>query len=129
MTSTFDPTKPVQTRDGRKARIVATGLVGATYPIVAIVTEEDGDEASDNYLDTGQAYLHAYPHNDDLINIPEVPAHLKGTRTWHMSLGKGYDTVRAAQAVCSFPWPSVGVTITDGKVVSTELFDETGVPL
>jgi len=39
----FDPTKPVQTRDGRKARILYTDIKSG-YPIVALTTEPGGVE-------------------------------------------------------------------------------------
>lgn len=35
----FDPTKPVQTRDGRKARIICTDAA-SPLPIVALVTDK-----------------------------------------------------------------------------------------
>lgn len=39
---TFDVTKPVQTRDGRKARIICTNKKGS-FPIVAIIEAGDSE--------------------------------------------------------------------------------------
>lgn len=61
---TFDPTKPVQTRDGREARIICTDAKG-DYPIIALVGP---DEILRFYDSGGKSY---YYSENDLINIPE----------------------------------------------------------
>jgi hypothetical protein len=69
MTKAFDPTRPVQTRDGRKARIVCVDALGA-QPIVALV---EGDK----YETEGRHYMDGFYQHDrvpslrDLINIPQ----------------------------------------------------------
>jgi len=68
--------KPVQTRDGRKARIICTDakFTASTYgqPIVALITTEEGPEVAEHYCKDG---LHRDDSNDhhplDLLNIPE----------------------------------------------------------
>lgn len=68
----FDPTKPVQTRDGRKARVICTDFRDPKRPIVAVITRafaEDGE-----YLQTFKADGTDLSHDkspDDLVNVPE----------------------------------------------------------
>lgn len=67
----FDPTKPVQTRDGRKARIVCTDATQSDYPIVALIDSVFG-EVPYAFRKDGTRF----PKEDldmteiDLINIP-----------------------------------------------------------
>ena len=69
----FDPTKPVQTRDGRKARIVCTNArIERGYPIAALVETEEGGEEVRNYTKSGLWIEGARLGKSDLINIPEV---------------------------------------------------------
>lgn len=67
----FDPTLPVQTRDGKKARIICTDRANSR-PIVALVTSSDGKEYPQSYFPSGLA--HDYPgHSEspsDLVNVP-----------------------------------------------------------
>ena len=68
---TFDPTKPVQTRDGRKARILCTDIKGWNKPIVAAISRRDGSEFITNHNLNGQ--LAATEESlTDLVNIPET---------------------------------------------------------
>lgn len=69
-TKKFDPTKPVQTRDGRKARIVDTNYKGGPKSILAIVTLNSTLEAAHAYNKDG-SYLTNMTQDLDLINIPE----------------------------------------------------------
>lgn len=69
---TFDPTKPVQTRDGRKARIIATDRRGASYPIVALVNSKNSkEELIVTYLADGSEIGCIARNPLDLVNIPE----------------------------------------------------------
>jgi hypothetical protein len=71
----FDPTKPVQTRDGRKARIICTDRAfvsasGESWPIIALISSGDGKEHAYYYQNDGGApHLNA---GHSLVNIPEV---------------------------------------------------------
>src|SRR6478609_6396521 len=68
----FDVTKPVQTRDGRKARIVCTNFKNGKYPIIALITLEDrGEEEIYRYTASGNYYHEDVNNGNDLINIPE----------------------------------------------------------
>lgn len=72
MTNKFDPTKPVQTRDGRAARIICTdrSYRGFSGSIVALVTSEpEGVELPHIFQSNGEVWG-CVPH-DDLINVPE----------------------------------------------------------
>jgi hypothetical protein len=72
MCKPFDPSKPVQTRDGRKARIICTDAEGV-QPIVALVYEPSGVEAQ---MFNGNGLFHPDTSREsvcDLINVePEV---------------------------------------------------------
>ncbi len=63
---TFDPPEPVQTRDGRKARIVCTDVNGH-YPIIALV-DYHGTELVHHFNADGKACTGS--RGSDLINIP-----------------------------------------------------------
>jgi hypothetical protein len=65
----FDPKKPVQTRDGRSARIIATDVKGEC-PIIALVALSNGAEAPYSYYADGSVRQLAL-HPRDLVNVPE----------------------------------------------------------
>lgn len=69
MTKTFDPTKPVQTRGGRKARIICTDREGE-WPIIALVESSDGEDVR-TFDREGRWFVSANSLGD-LVNIPEV---------------------------------------------------------
>ncbi len=69
---TFDPTKPVQTRDGRKARIIATDRNGSHYPIIALVSSKNyKEELIVTYLANGSEDDCISQSPLDLVNVPE----------------------------------------------------------
>lgn len=67
---TLDLTKPVQTRDGRRARIIATDVKWPEYPICAIVETGYGEERCEAFSLDGKFILHEECPTD-LINVPE----------------------------------------------------------
>lgn len=68
---TFDPTKPVQTRDGRSARIICTDKKGEA-PIVALVSAISGDsEITYSFFLDGSFYCDDGTYPLDLVNTPE----------------------------------------------------------
>jgi len=68
---TFDPTKPVQTRDGRPARIICIDVVG-DRPILALIKEaDDGAELSKHYYKNGIWSGAGHETADDLVNVTE----------------------------------------------------------
>ena len=70
MKMTFDSTLPVQTRDGRKARIICTDMKGEG-PILALL-DSGPYEIAKVYLEDGKLEGSGTdPCSYDLINIPE----------------------------------------------------------
>ncbi len=69
---TFDPTKPVQTRDGCKARIICTDRAGTDFSIVALILGSSGRDFIETFTCQG-CYSSSGLSGNDLINIPEQP--------------------------------------------------------
>lgn len=65
----IDLTKPVQTRDGRRVRILCADAKG-DFPIIGAVEERDGTERSGSWMRDGR-YLCTGPSTSDLLNLPE----------------------------------------------------------
>ena len=66
---TLDLTKPVQTRDGRPVRILATDIKTRERPIIIAVLNPEGHE-SVYALPPDGAYVKGYESAGDLINVP-----------------------------------------------------------
>lgn len=69
MSKPFDPSKPVQTRDGRKARIIAADIFGRPHALVALVNNGKMEETL-TYFTDGR-YYSSEDSPLDLVNIPE----------------------------------------------------------
>jgi hypothetical protein len=69
----FDPTKPVQTRDGRKARIICTDAKN-NQPIIALHEIDDDGEAI-RYHEADGKWFAGEECNNDLINVQEKRIH------------------------------------------------------
>lgn len=72
----LDLSKPVQTRDGRKVRILCTDRKAATherrYPVVALVSDRDGaDECVYYFTLDGEFNCFGRDQSSDLVNVPE----------------------------------------------------------
>lgn len=69
----FDPTKPVQTRSGKPARILCTDRKywDGTRPLVALVSGGDGEEQLGTYPASGRFLDGGSDDPDDLVNVPE----------------------------------------------------------
>lgn len=63
----FDPTKPVQTKNGKSARIICTDLKDS-QPLVVLVSRENGKEDVETYTIKGKRFLIGDDPRD-LINI------------------------------------------------------------
>lgn len=63
----FDPAKPVQTKDGRAARILCTDLKHPEDPMVVAITHGDGHESVYNYQADGRYFEN--PSDMDLENV------------------------------------------------------------
>jgi hypothetical protein len=66
----FDSHKPIQTREGLRARIICRDKVGTRRPIIALITLIDGAEISLDYYSDGMIDLEE-PSRMDLVNVPE----------------------------------------------------------
>lgn len=94
MTKPFDPTKPVQTRDGRPARILCTDAKNPEYPIVALVDSPDGEgEMPVSLTVTGRFHDDRIVTDDDLINIPPKVVRVAFHNVYSETIGT--------------PWPSL----------------------
>lgn len=67
----FDPTKPVQCRNGQPARIIATDRKDTGLPIVALYQANSGCEGVGFYSSKG-FWSGTGGHALDLVNIPDV---------------------------------------------------------
>lgn len=126
--TTIDLTKPVQTRSGRKVRILAHDRKGQTlYPIVALVTDEDGDEVVECFRSDG-GWLATGENDQDLINLPEEK------RTYFAIYDDGeaqhaasLESLKSTWAVgsCVDMWVGVYIALVtiDGKVVRVEVLE------
>lgn len=104
MKQEFDPTKPVQTRDGRSVRILCTDRKGRNdYTIPALIMQESGFEATVTYKSDG-TYVNnrGAPHSTDLINIPVV--HKAYVNFYFDGTLRGYvhSDRKSADAYCGF---------------------------
>lgn len=128
--TTFDPTKPVQCRDGRKARIVCANKRGER-PIVALVASALCDEERCwTFLASGK-YNPQEESPSDLINVPEVTKKYQrvfaSTSDHHPGLSiDSYDTKEGAKSRASVAenFNYLGVlesTLTDGVVTSVAI--------
>ena len=70
MTKVLDLNKPVQTRDGRKVRILATDRKGAHYPVLGLLTQADDEETVESWTLAGEFYS-GDTDEADLVNVPE----------------------------------------------------------
>jgi hypothetical protein len=99
----FDPTKPVQTRDGRKARIVCADAKGS-QPIVALVMC-DGVESEGRHSLRGAYHLDESECSRDLINIPQkregwVNVYAEDKRSIGARTGDIYHSEQEAGEMC-----------------------------
>lgn len=66
----FDITKPVQTRSGKKAKIICTNLKNMGFPIAAIVENSSGYEFVNHYTKEGKLTTSNTDCEWDIINVP-----------------------------------------------------------
>jgi hypothetical protein len=109
----FDPTKPVETRDGRKSCIICSDAKNKHYPIVALVTDAEGEETVQSHTVSGGFYRGTSEDCDDLVNVePETVE--------YVNLGQSFNILAPAQRVHD-DWPVLKVTRRGDKLVSSEL--------
>jgi len=88
MTMTFDPTKPVRTREGCEAVIVYT-TDHPRYPILAVIrTTSDKHQCAVQYTKEGRRWGELPQHETDLVNVPEK--HVRWINIYKNREGKFY---------------------------------------
>lgn len=66
-----NPARPIVTRDGRAARVLCTDRISDTWPVVALVRDEEG-EAVRTFHENGECHLiDESPDPCDLFFAPE----------------------------------------------------------
>lgn len=66
----IDFTKPIQTRDGRKVRILCTDRRGGLYPVVGMVMDDRGIETTHCWTLSGALVVGESGFPNDLVNVP-----------------------------------------------------------
>jgi hypothetical protein len=68
----IDWTKPIQTRNGRKARLLCLDRTTETgaYPVVALVTDSAGNENAETFTRDGLFNETCKQHSINIINAP-----------------------------------------------------------
>lgn len=123
MNTSFDPTKPVETRNGRKARIVCSDMKSKYKQIVALVYDLSTDEEFVHwYRPDGHFLTSGVEHQLDLVNVPErtiryVNLHRKNSLA---------DSLTQNVAVRPKPYfvdgfDAIKLTYEDGKLVKVEI--------
>lgn len=71
MTKPFDPTKPVQTRDGHSVRILCTDRLGYKTPIIGLINQ-NSHETVYMWTKDGRSHFDSFKEetNFDLVNVP-----------------------------------------------------------
>jgi hypothetical protein len=102
MEKPLDLTKPVQTRDGRPARIVCTDRKRENYPVLALVTNSTGFEEVTSHCADGKFYESGKISHHDLVNVPpKVVSELYRNVYPNNSIGAYYSTLSAAKREAS----------------------------
>jgi hypothetical protein len=114
----LDITQPVQTRDGKPARIIATDIKGDTEGKIIALIDTGEEEILAIRLANGHLLLDGEKSPVDLVNTPV-------RETLYMNVGQTYGSVTGAQ---HDEWPVLKVEVEfEGdlmhitKVVSAEL--------
>jgi hypothetical protein len=109
----IDLTKPVQTRDGRPARVVSEKGVGA-FPVLALITAPDGSEHILRYTPAGNIMLAPGQSADDLVNVPETTEAIL-----YMNVGRTHSVLSGAKRAAS-GWPVLKLKLKVGKEMGIE---------
>lgn len=78
----IDFNKPVQTRDGRKVRILCTDCKSPLYPVVTLIKCENGSEQIVAHTLEGVWLVGSAPHRNDLVNVPQRHKHADVIIAW-----------------------------------------------
>lgn len=128
MTKPFDPTKPCQTNDGAKARIVCTDLKHPHPPILALVMADDGREWVWGFRADGTSAV----DSRYLVNVPEK------TTKYISMLNYGYRGKSSKSCVSTIAYNNLTACISDNTTSKNkigngtlllEIKEEDGVPV
>lgn len=122
MNKPLDLNKPVQTRDGRKAKIIYKDhKTSGDHKLICLVTEEDGDEYIGTRKIDGSYFDKESRH--DLINTPEKAIVYRRVysdgRYGERETGMGYTQDKWTLAPVCY----IKETIIDNKLVKIEVVD------
>lgn len=123
--SKFDPSKPVQTRDGRKATILKTDFRNTTYPIVAVIHYDKEDHLR-TFAADGRFFSHTDETNpEDLVNVPEVTTQYCNMYTLMNPTFHGEKRLaNLCQSRVQARIALLKITKTDGVITAVELIQE-----
>lgn len=71
----IDFSKPVQTRDGRKARVICTDRKYSLYPVIALIEGDNDIENVAVFTKNGHYLYDNGNHQKDLIQAPQHHKH------------------------------------------------------
>lgn len=110
----LDLTKPVQTRDGRKARILCTDLNNLNWTLVAAVKEADGRETVHFYKENGSNNVTGMC----LENVPE--RHSVWMNEYKKEKGHPFGGIRSSRSLCD----DVCLTATERTAVIEIVYED-----
>jgi hypothetical protein len=113
----LDLTRPLQTRDGRKARLLATDLKGP-FPLLAALDYGSHEGFRIYYSDGRLSSMHTSEY--DLINVPELHPDLRGPCTRFFSFDDSYRNLGAAKGI-NLDLPVLEVQIHDGVLTHAKV--------
>lgn len=118
----FDPTKPVQTREGHSVRIVDTNIKGNSgLKLLVVTTLKSGIETyGTRHLD-GSVYGDGRSSQLDLVNIPEREVR-------YINLYKLHNTV-VSMSLCKTGEHCDQLGNTDRKIGQIKITYEDGIPI
>jgi hypothetical protein len=107
MTSTICTSKKYRTVDGRYAQILCTTVVDDSYPVAALVTDEEGNQVVSRYTSSGKYLDDHIPSNNDLIEISpyddfEVDDKVLVSNTGHTWYKRYFSHVNEEGVPCTF---------------------------
>lgn len=112
----LDLTAPLQTRDGRPVRLLATDAKGY-HPVVYMVAGELMTATANGFTTEARFRGLQVESTEDLVNVPPKPV----VKTMFYSLGDGYTSAASASSTYGSRWDVLEVTTTDGVPTATTL--------
>jgi hypothetical protein len=83
----IDWTKPVQTRNGRKVRVLCTDGPDSQYPVIGLI---DGRLYQDTWTIHGVHFTNGVFSDLDIINTPDPPVTVTGWVNVYSDMGRFY---------------------------------------